>query len=193
MHLQLTYFFRLGFWGSPGNTSGLVRPSFLPSMHPDGVGFFLPGSSLPSASTQKSPARPSHLSAPHVLCLFGVSIITQHFIPCVSLLKGKFPKGGSFLVPLTCYRLCQEACLAEVKLSKILLGERDVKLGQTSIGNGLGAGTLLGLGYAYLPLLMMQLASQLVICIRCAHLPLDIMTPPAMDGIGFFSPNNNPT
>ena len=125
--------------GGPGKTSGLVCPSFLPSMHPDGVGFFLPGSSLPSASTQKSPARPSHLSSPHVLCLFGVSIITQHFIPCVLLLKGKFPKGGSFPVPLTCYRLCQEACLTEVKLSKILLGERDVKLGQTSIGNGLVA------------------------------------------------------
>lgn len=113
----------------------------------------------------------SSLSPPR-LHLFGISIITQHFIPCVLLLKGKFQKGGSFSVPLTCSRWCPEACLAEGKLSKILLGERDGKLGQASLGNGSETGTLLGLGFAYLPLSMMQLASQLVVCMHYTHLPL---------------------
>lgn len=141
--------------------------------------FYLPCTRMGWASSfQEAPSllplHRNHLPGPLIsqLLMFYVSLgyLSLHsilFIPCVSLLKGKFPKGRSFPVPLTCYRLCQEACLAEVKLSKILLGERDVKLGQTSIGNGLVA----GLCYAYLPLLMMQLASQLVICIRCAPSP----------------------
>lgn len=122
----------------------------------------------------------SSLGSPR-LPLFGVSVITQHFIPRVLLPKGKLQKGRSFSVPLTCYRLCPEACLAEGKLSKILLGERDGRLGQASIGNGSETGTLLGLGFACLPLSMMRLAPQLVVCMHYALLPLLTMEIASLD------------
>lgn len=175
VHLQPTYFFRLGFWGRPWLYQWPCIP-YSSTFHEPRWGGLLPSGTLPPFClyTEITCQALSSLNS-HVSCLSGVFTITQHFISCVLLLKGKFPKGGSFPVPLTCYRWCQEACLAEVELSKILLGERDVKLGQESIGNGSETGTLLGLGFAYLPLLMMQLASQLVICIHYAHLPLLIM------------------
>lgn len=140
----------------------------------------------------------SSLGSPR-LPLFVVSVITQHFIPRVLLPKGKLQKGGGFSVPLTCYRVCPEACLAEGKLSKILLGERDGKPGQASIGNGSETGTLLGLGFACLPLSMMQLAPP-ACYLRALCAPPSFNNgdsilgpPPAMAGIGFSSPNNNPT
>lgn len=199
LRLQPTCFFRLGFWAGTGNTGGLICLTFLTCRAP-GWGGHLPFRKLPpfclyiEITCQAIPS----LGSPR-LPLFGVSVITQHFIPRVLLLKGKLQKGGSFSVPLTCYRVCPEACLAEGKLSKILLGERDGRPGQASIGNGSETGTLLGLGFACLPLSMMQLAPP-ACCLHALCAPPSfnngdsiIGPPPAMAGTGFSSPNNNPT
>lgn len=151
---------------------------------------------LPPASTQKSPVKLPHLSIPHAhVSLWSLSSLNILYL-CLLLLKGKFQKGGDFSFWFTCYRLCQEACLAETKHSEILLGENDVKQAGQHREQSRNMGLYL-VWDMYLHLLIMQLASQLcylhVLCTPPSFNNVDsILRPPlALDGIGFSSPNNN--
>lgn len=127
----------------------------------------------PSLHTEVTCQATSSLNSPRFMSLCGIYRYTAFYTYVFSYSQVSSKRAGvsRFHSPPDCakklawqkWSIQKYSSEKDVKKKseKKIQGEKDVKLRQASVGNGSVPGTLPGLGYAYLPLLIMHLASQL--------------------------------